>query len=605
MVADSKHSIMKVSISQLPYFGLTYRRICIYFMLATATALLEGFGMTIFLPLLEYVEQERDLVALAASSEMWKHLIWFCGSIGISVSLASLTGIAVGVMLLRVFAVYLRQIYTSWLGLEITHETRSKLMEGVFRLGYSTFVRLSSGSILNILNTELPRAGSVFYFCFLILSNIFVCISFLCMLLWLSTKLTCAAIVFFFISLAISKYVIRNTRSESFEATEHQDAYSRALLDRLNAFRLIALTNKRASVASALRRNSASIRDKLFNLQFLNASIDLSMEPLMLISGGMVLFLGLGAFQMSISQVGIYLAILLRILPLAKSVVKTKQSIEGCYGSLNAIISFKENIEENAEDNTGNVVFTRIHHAIVLNNVSYTYPGADNPAINKCNLIIPAGKTTAFVGPSGSGKTTLAELLPRLRTPQAGTILYDGLPGEDFELGSLRRAMAFVSQESAFLSGSIRENLLFVKTDADENEIRHALTLAHALEFVNALPQGLDTHLGDHGVRLSGGQRQRLSLARALLQDTSMLILDEPTSALDSETEADIQRAIEMLRAEGKTIVIIAHRFSTIRHADHIVVLQNGNIREQGSHDDLMISEQWYARVSNMQSTNS
>ena len=236
--------------------------------------------------------------------------------------------------------------------------------------------------------------------------------------------------------------------------------------------------------------------------------------------------------------------------------------------------------------------------------MTFTYDGSDTPALDNISLTIPAGKVTALVGPSGAGKTTLADLIPRLYVPQQGRVLYDGVNGAEFDLFSLRSNMAFVSQDAAVFDDTVRGNLRFVKPEASEEEIWVALERAKAREFVEALPHGLDTFVGERGFILSGGQKQRLSMARALLQNTGVLILDEPTSALDSETEEDIKLAIDGIRSNTETtIVIIAHRLSTIRDADQIVVMMDGRIAEYGAHEDLMVSEEWYARVSGMQSS--
>jgi len=206
------------------------------------------------------------------------------------------------------------------------------------------------------------------------------------------------------------------------------------------------------------------------------------------------------------------------------------------------------------------------------------------------------GERIAIVGPSGSGKTTLVSLLPRLYDVVEGHVLVDGVDVRDYSLRALRSAIGIVQQDAFVFTGSIRENIAYGRPDADEDEIIRAAVAAHAHEFIERLPDGYDTELGERGVNLSGGQRQRLSIARALLKDPRILILDEATSALDAESEAMVQKALEVVM-ESRTCFVVAHRLSTVRNADRIVVLERGRVAEVGSHDDLVARGGVYTRL--------
>jgi ABC-type multidrug transport system fused ATPase/permease subunit len=337
-------------------------------------------------------------------------------------------------------------------------------------------------------------------------------------------------------------------------------------------------------------------------LQYLNAKIDLIVEPVAVISGGAIIYLAIAKFEMSLSELGMFLVVMLRLLPIVKEILKSMQTYNSCAGSLSVVIESYLNANQKREAVSGHKQFPLLSRSISFINVNFSYPDAKLPALDKVNLEVPAGRVTAFVGHSGAGKTTLADLIPRLRVPQHGRILFDETDGAEIDLVALRKGMAIVSQDTVLLDETVSENLRFVSSEADDNALWNALSKAQAAGFVRSLPNGLQTKLGEHGIRLSGGQKQRISLARALLQDSRILILDEPTSALDSETERDIQDMLDDLRKMGNmTVIVIAHRFSTVRNADHIVVLKDGKIYEQGSHDQLLTSQDWYSRMADMQ----
>jgi ATP-binding cassette subfamily B protein len=233
---------------------------------------------------------------------------------------------------------------------------------------------------------------------------------------------------------------------------------------------------------------------------------------------------------------------------------------------------------------------------IEFQDVTLVYTGSGRHALRDMTIKIKPGETVALVGESGAGKSTFANLVLGFYVPAEGRILIDGRDITEINLRTLRERIGVVSQDNVLLNTSIRENLMYGNLHANEEMLRTAASQAHALEFIERLPNGFDAVVGDRGTRLSGGQRQRLAIARALLKDPSILILDEATSALDSESEAKIQQAIERLRV-NRTCLIIAHRLSTIMAADRILVLRDGRLVEQGSHAELLTKDGEYARL--------
>ena len=595
-----------ILIRSFPLFGLTAGRVLVFAALSITAALLEGFGMAMFLPVLEYVEKGSEATDLANNSEMWRRLLSIYTTLGISVNLASLLAVAIGLMLLRVLAFYVRQVYIGWLSQYVQHSIRSNLFDAYMGMNYGAFIRLSSGGAINTLTTEAQRAAGSFASLFALFANVVVIAGFVMILLWLSWLLTLFAVVFLAISGVAVAYYVRNTRSNSHAATDASRRYASLVLERVGAFRLVRLTDNGAREALRARDASNEVRRQFYWLSRTAASVDLIMEPLALIAGGAILFIAVSNLGLTLAEVGIFVMILLRLLPLAKETMKSRQTYHSCAGSLAAVINGYDQALAARELWTGKREFLSLECGLRFENVTFRHPGNEAPTLREISMDIPAGKMTALVGPSGAGKSTLAELIPGLWRPQSGRILYDGVDAGELDLTSLCRRIAFVSQDAAILDDTVAANLRFIRPDASEEEIWSALERAQAANFVRNLDQGLLTILGEKGVRLSGGQKQRLSLARALIQESRILILDEPTSALDSETEIGIQKALEKLRTEGNvTIIVIAHRLSTIRNADRIVVMREGQIAEQGTHAQLLVSEEWYARVSGMQAERS
>jgi len=273
---------------------------------------------------------------------------------------------------------------------------------------------------------------------------------------------------------------------------------------------------------------------------------------------------------------------------------KAQGSAAGIFALLNRVP------EINADEDVG-VTLPNIYGKLSFQDVDFTYPTRpDTPVLRKFNLDISAGKTVALVGPSGSGKSTIVQLLERYYDPVAGTILIDDVNVKDLSLKWYRRNVGMVAQEPILFSGTIKENILFGNPSATTEEIEEAAKFANAYEFIMQQPDGFDTLLGEKGTQLSGGQKQRVAIARAILKNPKILLLDEATSALDTESESLVQDALDKLM-KGRTTIIIAHRLSTVRNADAIVVMKKGKVVEIGTHEELMELNGLYTSLVNKQ----
>jgi ATP-binding cassette subfamily B protein/subfamily B ATP-binding cassette protein MsbA len=290
-------------------------------------------------------------------------------------------------------------------------------------------------------------------------------------------------------------------------------------------------------------------------------------------------------FTLPVASLLTFFFVLVRVIPNIQDINGTSaflSTLQGSSENIKAILQTKDK----AYLKNGKFPFPGLKRSIDLVSVDFGYT-PDNLILHNITLTIERGKMTALIGASGAGKTTLVDLIPRFYDPIEGQILIDGIDIHKLEINSLRRKMAIVSQDTFIFNTSVRDNIAYGTPGASQAQIREAAKLANALEFIEQMPEGFDTKLGDRGVRLSGGQRQRIAIARALLRDPEILILDEATSALDSVSERLIQESLEKL-AVGRTVIAIAHRLSTIAKADKVVVLEQGRIVEQGGYQELL-----------------
>ena len=320
---------------------------------------------------------------------------------------------------------------------------------------------------------------------------------------------------------------------------------------------------------------------------------------LVLVVGGIFLYKNIGGFNYGdysafIVSVGLFIA------PINQLIMFMEQfeSASAGFARFLALIDEKSETIYNGQNE-----FDKVEGDLVFDHVSFHYEES-NEVLDDVSFHLEPGKTLALVGPSGGGKTTICHLIPRFYFLEAGHIYIDGIDISDYSLRSLREKIGIVQQDVFLFGGTIKDNILYGKPDATDEEVLEAAKKANILDFINTLPKGIDTEVGERGVRLSGGQKQRLSIARLFLKNPPILILDEATSALDNTTEMLIQRSLQEL-AKGRTCLIVAHRLSTIKNADEIAVISKGKIMEMGSHEDLLKLKGIYAELYRLQFKNS
>ena len=282
-----------------------------------------------------------------------------------------------------------------------------------------------------------------------------------------------------------------------------------------------------------------------------------------------------------------------------KGVTKINSTIQQGMAAATRVFAILD-VEPEIQDKEDAILLPPFSKRIECRDVTFYYDGEKKPVLSHIDLTVPAGQALAIVGPSGGGKTTLTNLIPRFLDLHEGSIAIDGIDIRDVTVASLRNQIAMVTQQTILFNDTVRNNIAYGDQQAGEEQIHDAARAAHAYDFIQALPEGFDTMIGEGGARLSGGQRQRISIARALLKNAPILILDEATSALDTESEREVQKALENLMKD-RTTLVIAHRLSTIKNADRIIVVKDGLIVEQGTHDSLIAAKGEYEMLYTMQ----
>lgn len=371
----------------------------------------------------------------------------------------------------------------------------------------------------------------------------------------------------------------------------------------LGALRLVRVYGEEEQAQSRLQDRNEEVLHSRVKLITVSSSFSafsfgaIQLLSLVVIAGGAIL-----AIYGQIST-GVVVAFVAGVPALVTPIQMFANIVEQFFLGRESYHSITELLETSyVEEWKGTRTVSPLEGRIEFEKVSFRYSQADSDALEDFSVSIRAGEKVALVGPSGAGKSTVANLIMGLYKPDQGTIRIDGIAQSELDMRWLRRNTAIVMQENILLSGTVAENLRFAKPEASDEEVREAARLAQAEEFINRLPEGFQTLIGERGATLSGGQRQRLAIARAILRNPAILILDEPTSALDYESEHLIQKALDNL-SKGRTVVTIAHRLSTIRNADRILVLQQGRLMEQGSYDDLASGDGYFGQLLAAQNT--
>ena len=507
-----------------------------------------------------------------------------------------------GLFLVRGVTMFVSGYCVGIVGRQVTKTLRDQVFNHLLRMPVRFFENSQSGKLLFYVSYYIDQVAnaSIRGMTSLVQDSATI-IGLLWAMFWISWQLTLGILVIVPAIALIVLYVTKRLRSLSHSVQDSVGDVTQIANEMIRGYKVVRIFNGEhyeSQRFSAANEQNIELQMKRMVLELLSTPLVQFMVALAL--AGMV-YVATRESTLGGLTPGTFMSFIMSMILLLTPIRNLTQLNAQLQTAIAAGEGIFELLDSQTENDHGTQILKQCRGAVTFRDVSFAYPNTDKPVLRSINLSVQPGEKIALVGKSGSGKTTLVNLLPRFHDVAMGTVLLDDVPLQDLRLHNLRSQIAYVGQDIVLFNDTVRNNIAYgdMRSVADE-QIHAAAQAAHALEFIEKLPQGFDTLIGDNGVMLSGGQRQRLSIARAILSNAPILILDEATSALDTESERHIQSALDNLLA-NRTTFMIAHRLSTIENADRILVMQDGAILESGKHSELLALNGQYARLHALQ----
>lgn len=578
----------------LAYFYKQLRyRLFLMILLGVFVGVLDGFGLAMFMPLLEMVNDAKQ--ANGSSLGNLKFLVEIMESIGLSLSLASVLLVMIFFFVFKGIIKFFASIYNATLRKFFINSLRNHLLSSFNKIKFKYFVTSDVGRIQNTMSVEIERASAAFYNYANTLQQAIMVLVYVSFAYFVDIRFALLVTIGGGLSNFLYKAIYKKTKGTSKEFTKDSHLYQGQIIQYVGNFKYLKATALLNVYSAQLRTSIIAIEKSRFKIGKFSAILESAREPILIVIVASVILIQTVMLKASLGPILVSLLFFYRALSSLMNLQNSYNRFLELSGSLDNLMEFQQEINEQREHN-GTQVLDKLTTEIELKEVFLKYDATT--VLKNINLKIKINETIAFVGESGSGKTTLVNILAGLIPADQGTVFIDGINRNDLDITSYQNKIGYITQDPVIFSDTIFNNVTLWAEPNEFNLKRFNSVLERAAiaDFVSEQPMGAETVLGNDGVNLSGGQKQRISIARELYKDISILIMDEATSALDSETEKAIQKSIDALKGYY-TIFMVAHRLSTIRNADRIILMNKGEIRQIGSYAELIESSPIFKKM--------
>jgi len=512
-------------------------------------------------------------------------------------SLWLVPGILISIFALRGVFTFSTAYLNNWVLSRVLNDLRRMAFSRVLRLPVARFHEESTGKIINTVIGDVRQVVDMINSVFVAyVRDVLVVLGLLGALLYLNWRLTLIAMVVVPLTAVIVRTTTGRLRRLNRENQRVTAEMTQVVEEATRGHQVIRVFAGESYERRRFERRSEAMRGFSQRMTVAFAATTPITQVATAVAVSVVIVMAIQS-DMTVGEFTNFTTMMLMLLTPLKSLAEVNGPMQRGIAAAETVFSI---IDAPVEHDPGTRTIERAQGHLRFEHVSFTYPGAQAPALSDITLDVQPGQTVALVGVSGGGKSTFVNLVTRFYDPQGGRILLDGIPYEDLTMASLRQQLAMVSQNVVLFDDTLAANIAYGTEQVDYERLAAAVKAAHLTDVVAKLPEGVETKIGENGMRLSGGQRQRVAIARAIYKDAPVLILDEATSALDNESERAVQAALDTLMA-GRTTLVIAHRLSTIERADRIVVMEAGRIVEQGTHEALLAANGMYANLYRLQ----
>ncbi len=566
------------------------RRIYVVFGLTVAVAFAQSFGITLLLPLLR-----------ASQSEGATDMGWFEGALqqllawmGIADYLPGILAFIALVFVAKGGLQFSKKGYVGYLQAQLLRELKTQLFDAYSRMTYRYYIQQNAGHFINVINQQVNRFFQSFTSFTGFFSKVVTTLGYFGAAFLVAWRFALMALGVGALLLFLFKYLNAYVRRLSRKRSAEMSTLNKLLVQSLQALKYIVGTNQTAHLRSGVVDSVNRLTGYIFRQRLAGAFTGSIKEPVSVLLVTGLIALQVMVFGGSIAPIFVALLLFHRGMQSMMSIQSSWQSTMDQIGAVEMVTDEFDAVRAH-EETSGEREVGTLQRGIEFNDVCFAYKEGDGDVLQDINISVPANRTIALVGESGAGKSTLVDMMTLMLKPRTGEVRIDDVPHDEIDLASWRDQIGYVSQETVVFDDTVANNISLWQGDIEEDpalreQVIHAAERAHAHHFIEDLPNGYQTQVGDRGVRLSGGQQQRLFVARELFKQPNLLLLDEATSDLDTASEQHIQDSIDALKGEV-TVVIIAHRLSTVKNADRVYVLDEGRVIESGSYHELRSRE--------------